>query len=321
MKVFLAGATGAIGRPLVDRLLAGGHEVTGLTRSAASANGLRERGVEPVVADAFDRDAMMAAVAAAQPEVVINQLTALPQHIPVQSYAKALEPTNRLRREAGPILAQAAVAAGARRLLAQSVAFFLAPNAGKVLDESAPVWAAPPRPLTSAAGAMLTLEHAVLEAPGIEGIVLRYGYFYGPGSSFAPDGSSSRDVARGRFPIVGTGGGLFSFIHVDDAAAATVAALDHGAPGIYHVTDDEPVAQRDWLPAMARAMGAPKPRRIPAWLAGLVAGPGLARAAQELPGASNAKARRELAWAPSHPTYREGFAAVFDPSSMTLPPA
>ena len=321
MKVFLAGATGAIGRPLVDRLLAGGHEVTALTRSEASAAALRERGVSAVVADAFDRDAVIAAVVAAQPEVVINQLTALPQHIPVQSYAKALEPTNRLRREAGPILAEAAVAAGARRLIAQSVAFFLAPDPGKVLDESAPVWAAPPRPLTSAAEAMMTLERAVLEAPGIEGLVLRYGYFYGPGSSFARDGSSSRDVARGRFPVVGDGGGLFSFIHVDDAAAATVAALDHGAPGVYHVTDDQPVAQRDWLPEMARAMGAPKPRRIPAWLAGLVAGPGIARAAQQLPGASNAKAKRELDWAPSRPTYREGFAEVFSGSSMTSPPA
>lgn len=311
MRVFVAGATGVIGRPLVDHLLAAGHEVAAMTRSQDSAAALRERGVEAAVADAFDREAVGAAVAGARPEVVINQLTALPQRIPIQSYAKALEPTNRLRREAGPILAQAAAAAGARRLIAQSVAFFLAPNPGSVLDESAPVWADPPRPFTQAARSMLALERAALGTPGIEGVVLRYGYFYGPGSVFAPGGSSAEDVRRRKLPIVGTGGGLFSFIHVDDAAAATVCALDRGVPGIYHVTDDEPVAQRDWVPAMAAALGGKPPRRIPGWLASLVAGPGLARAAQELPGASNAKARRELGWAPRYPTYREGFAAVF----------
>jgi len=311
MRVFVAGATGVIGRPLIDRLLAAGHDVTAMTRSEASAAALRERGVDGVVADALDRERVSAAVADARPEVVINQLTALPAKIPIWAYAKALEPTNVLRREAAPILAQAAAAAGARRLLAQSVAFFLAPQAGAVLDETAPTWDAAPRPLTAAAQSMLALERSTLGTPGLEGLVLRYGYFYGPGSVFAPGGSSAEDVRRRQLPIVGTGAGLFSFIHVDDAAAATVAALDHGAAGIYHVTDDEPVAQRDWVPAMAAAMGGKPPRRIPGWLAGLVAGPGLARAAQELPGASNAKARRELGWAPAYPTYREGFAAVF----------
>lgn len=311
MRVFVAGATGVIGRPLLDRLLAAGHEVTAMTRSAERATELRERGADAVVADALDADAVRTVVAAAQPEVVVNQLTALPQRIKPWSYAKALEPTNRLRREAGPVLARAAADAGARRLIAQSVAFFLAPQRGAVLGEDAPVWADPPRPLTEGARSMLALEHATLQTPGIEGVVLRYGYFYGPGSVFAPGGSSAADIARRQFPVVGSGEGRFSFVHVDDAAAATVCALDRGAPGIYHVCDDEPAPLREWLPAAAALLGAKPPRHVPAWLASLMSGPGLARAMQELPGASNAKARRELGWAPQYPTYREGFAAVF----------
>ena len=311
MRVFVAGVTGVIGTPLLEQLLRAGHEVSAMTRSEASAASLRERGVEAFVADAFDRPVVMAAVAAARPEVVINELTALPQRIDVWAYAKALEPTNRLRREAAPILAEAAAAAGARRLLAQSVAFFLAPAGGEVVDESAPVWSDAPRPFTSAATSMQALERSTLEAPGIDGLVLRYGYFYGPGSVFAPGGSSAEEIRRRRLPIAGTGAGRFSFIHVDDAAAATVRALDHGTPGIYNVTDDEPVAQRDWVPAMAAAMGAKAPLHVPGWVTRLAAGPGIAIAAQEMRGASNAKARRELDWVPEYPTYREGFPAVF----------
>lgn len=311
MRVFVAGATGVIGRPLVDRLLAAGHDITAMTRSASSADALRARGVDAIVAEAFDRDAVLAAVAAARPEVVLNELTALPERIKIWSYAKALEPTNRLRREASPILADAAVAAGARRLIAQSVSFLLRPEGPATLDESAPAWTDAPRPFTAAARSMAALEQTVLRAEGIEGVVLRYGYFYGPGSVFAPGGSTAEDVRRRRLPVAGTGAGRFSFIHVDDAAAATVRALDHGVPGVYNITDEEPVAQRDWVPAMAAALGAPPPRHIPAWVARLAAGPGLAIAAQEQRGASNAKAKRELGWAPQYATYREGFAAVF----------
>ena len=311
MRVFVAGATGVIGRPLVEQLVAAGHDVTAMTRSPERASGLRARGIDAVVADAFDAEAVGAAVAGARPEVVINQLTALPARIPIWSYAKALEPTNRLRREAAPVLARAAVDAGARQLIVQSVSFFLAPRGPVVLDESAPTWDDAPRPFSAAAASMVALEASALGTPGIEGVVLRYGYFYGPGSSFGPGGSGAQDVARRQFPVAGSGAGRFSFVHVDDAAAATVLALDHGAPGIYNVTDDEPVAQRDWVPAMAAALGAKPPRHVPALLASLLAGPGMAVAAQEQRGASNAKARRELGWVPAFTSYREGFAAVF----------
>lgn len=310
MKVFVAGATGAIGRPLLDRLAAAGHEVTATTRSPERAAALRERGAEAVVVDALDAAALRSAVLDARPEVVVNQLTALPQRIDPRHYARDLEGTNRLRREAGPVLAQAAAEAGARRIVAQSISFVLRPEGPPVLDERAPVWTdAPPAVLAGVEGAM-ALERATLGTPGIEGVVLRYGFFYGPGSAFGPGGSSAEDVARRRLPIIGRGDGRFSFIHVDDAAAATVAALDHGAPGIYAVTDDEPIAQRDWVPVLADAMGAPAPRRVPGWLARLIGGP-LARQAEHMRGASNAKARSELGWTPAHATVRTGFAEVF----------
>ena len=179
-----------------------------------------------------------------------------------------------------------------------------------MLDETAPTWDDAPRPLGAAAQSMLVLERSALGTPGIEGLVLRYGYFYGPGSVFAPGGSSAEDVRRRQLPIVGTGAGRFSFIHVDDAAAATVAALDRGAPGIYHVTDDEPAPQREWVPGLAQIMGAGAPRHVPLWLAKLVAGP-MALGAVSMRGASNAKARAAFGWAPERPTWREGFAEVF----------
>ena len=311
MRVFLAGATGAIGAPLLARLTAAGHEVTALTRSPQRAEALRRPGVEPVVADALDAAALRNVVLQARPEVVINQLTALPKALNIRRYRQELEPTNRLRREAGPVLARAAAEAGARRLIAQSVAFMLEPAGPPVLAEDAPLVSDPPAATKDAVASMRVLERATLETPGIEGMVLRYGFFYGPGTSYAPESPGViRDIRRRRFPVLGDGAGMFSFIHVDDAADATVRAMDHGEPGIYNVTDDEPVRQRDWVPAMAAAMGAPSPRRVPVWVGRLAAGP-MASAMSELRGASNAKARSELEWRPSHPSYREGFPAVF----------
>ncbi len=310
MRVFLAGATGAIGAPLLARLTDAGHEVIALTRSAQRAEALRRPGVESVVADALDAAALHAAVVRAQPEVVINQLTALPKAMNIRRYREELEPTNRLRREAGPVLARAAADAGARRLIAQSVAFMLEPAGPAVLTEDAPLMSDPPKATSDAVASMRVLERATLETPGVEGIVLRYGFFYGPGTTYAPGSPGVRDIARRRFPVLGDGAGMFSFVHVDDAADATVRALDHGAPGIYNITDDEPVRQGDWVPAMAAAMAAPPPRRVPVWVGRLAAGP-MASAMSELRGASNAKARTELGWAPSYPSYREGFPAVF----------
>ena len=310
MKVFLAGATGAIGRPLLDRLQAEGHDVTALTRSPERAAVLAGRGVTPVVADALDVAALREAVLAARPEVVINQLTALPLRLDIRHYDEALAPTNRLRREAGPVLARAAADAGARRIIAQSIAFSLEPSGPPVLDERAPVWQDPPPAMREALAAMLALEQATLTTPGVEGVVLRYGFFYGPGTTYGPGSPGLEDLRRRRFPVLGRGEARFSFIHVDDAAAATVRALDHGAPGIYHVTDDEPARMGDWVPAMAAAIGAPPPRHIPVWLARIFGGSTVGGMAV-LRGASNAKARRELGWAPGFPSYREGFPAVF----------
>ncbi len=310
MKVFLAGGTGAIGRPLLDRLQAAGHDVSALTRSAERGGMLAARGVTPVVADALDAAALHDAVLAARPEVVINQLTAIPQRLDIRHYDEALAPTNRLRREAGPALARAAADAGARRLIAQSVAFSLEPTGPPVLDETAPLWDDPPPAMREALAALRVLEDATLHTPGVEGVVLRYGFFYGPGTTYGPGSPGLEDMRRRRFPVLGRGEARFSFIHVDDAATATVRALDHGAPGIYNVTDDEPARMGDWVPAMAAAIGAPPPRHIPVWLARIFGGSTVGGMAV-LRGASNAKARRELGWAPGFPSYREGFPAVF----------
>jgi nucleoside-diphosphate-sugar epimerase len=320
MRVFVAGGTGAIGRPLVEQLRAGQHDVTVMTRSPESAAALRERGVDAVVADAFDAEAVRGAILAARPEVVVHQLTAIPHRLLPRRYAELLRPTNRLRRETIGTFAEAAREAGARRLIAQSVAFMLRPEGGWVKDETAPLWLDAPGGLAEAVDALRVMERTTLGTEGLDGVVLRYGYFYGPGTSFAPGGYFAEEVRRRRFPVVGDGAGRFSFIHIDDAAAATVLALDRGAPGVYHVTDDEPAPARDWLPALAAAMGARPPLRVPLWLARLVVGSSAAGMVT-LRGASNAKARVDLGFRPRYPTYREGFAAVFGASAPASAPS
>jgi nucleoside-diphosphate-sugar epimerase len=262
-----------------------------------------------VVCDALDGPAITRAIAGAQPEVVVHQLTDLPTVIKPRAYGKALVGTNRLRRETGATFARAAREAGARRLVAQSISFLLAPEGPAVRDEQARPWDDAPEPFGEAVRSALALERAVTGEPGLEGVVLRYGFFYGPGTSYGPGGGITHEVARRRFPVIGDGAGVFSFVHVDDAAAATVLALDRGAPGVFHITDDEPAAMRDWLPIFAAAAGAPAPRRVPLWLARLVAGPYFPRAAASMRGAGNEKARRELGWEPAHGSWRAGFAA------------
>lgn len=310
MRVFVAGATGAIGRPLLPRLLEAGHDVTAMTRSAEKAAALRAGGVDAVVCDAFDAEGVRAAVLAARPEVLVNQLTDLPAAIDPRRYEQALQGTNRLRRETTPVLAAAARDAGARRIISQSVSFMQRPDGPGVADEDAPLWLDAPKPLTDGVASTAALEQATTQADGIEGLVLRYGFFYGPGTAFAPHGASSAEVARRRYPVIGTGLGVFSFVHIDDAADATVLALDHGTPGILNVTDDLPVAAREWIPAMAAAMGAKGPRRVPLWLARLLVG-AMAQTMVTGKGASNARAKAQLGWAPQLPSYREGFPAVF----------
>jgi nucleoside-diphosphate-sugar epimerase len=308
MKVFIAGASGAIGRPLVRQLVAAGHEVTGTTRREDRATEIREAGANAVVCDALDRGALEAAVSAAKPEAVVNQMTSLPQKYNPRK-ASFYEATDRVRREGGHNLVEAARAAGARRLLTQSIAFLYAPEGDWVKSEDARPYEDAPGHFRSAVEAMLGHEREVTGSPDFEGLVLRYGQFYGPGTYYARDGHFAREVSRRRFPIVGSGTGMFSFLHTEDAASATVAALDHGASGIYNVVDDEPAPLHEWLPVYAEALGAKPPPRVPLWLAKLAAGSAVAVQAIELRAASNAKAKRELDWQPSHPSWRQGFAA------------
>ncbi len=305
MRVFVAGATGAIGRPLVRDLVAAGHDVTGTTRSASKADGLRAAGATPVVVDALEPAALRAAVAEARPDVIVHELTDLSAPLNPRRYRAWMAGTNRLRTESTRTLLDAGRDAGARRILVQSVSFLTRPVGPPVLDESAPL-------LTEGPGAALAdMERMVTEAEGIEGLVLRYGFFYGPGTSIGPGGRQAEDVRRRRLPIVGDGGGRWSLIHVEDAAAATVAALDRGGTGVLNVVDDHPALMREWVPGLARILGAKPPRRVPVRLARLVAGADMVSTATQARGASNARARERLGWAPRYPSWREGFPAVF----------
>jgi nucleoside-diphosphate-sugar epimerase len=312
MKVFVAGASGAIGRPLVRQLVAAGHEVTGMTRREARAEEIRAAGAEAVVCDVFDAEALERAVVAAAPEAVVHVLTALPQRYdPKSDYLAA---TSRIRVEGTHNLVAAAKAAGARRLIAESIAFAYRPEGDWVKDEEAPLFVDAPGRFGVAFGAVAELERQVLEADGIDGIALRYGWLYGPGTYYDRGGQQADEVLKRRFPVVGKGTGTFSFLHADDAASATVAALERGAPGAYNVVDDEPAPLREWLPVYAEALGAKAPRRVPVWLARLVAGKDVAASAVGLRGAANGKARRELGWEPAHPSWRQGFAAALSRS-------
>ncbi len=306
MRVFVAGASGVIGRPLVRALVAAGHNVTGTTRREERASEIRAAGATPVLCDALDAEALRQEVVTAAPEVVIHELTALPERLDPRD-PEIYEANNRIRREGTANLVAAAQAAGASRMVAQSIAFVYAAAGDWVKDEEAPTMPDTGGAFAGAIDAAMDLERQVLNAAGVDGLVLRYGFFYGPGSSYAGEGFQAQEVRRRRFPIVGGGRGTFSFVHVDDAAVATVVAAERGAPGIYNVTDDEPAPLRDWLPEYAAALGAPKPFRIPAFIARLVAGREIVGMATALRGASNAKAKRELAWQPIHPSWREGF--------------
>ena len=313
MKVFVAGATGALGKQLVPRLVASGHEVVGMTRSSERARLVRELGAEPAIADALDPDAVGAAVSAAEPEVIVHQLTSL-SSIDLRHFERAFAQTNRLRTEGTDILLSAARAVGARRFVAQSFAGW--PSArvgGPVKTEDDPLDANPPASVRSSLEAILHLERAVTGAAPVEGIVLRYGGFYGPGTSLQldPPGGEHVEAIRGRkFPLVGNGAGVWSFIHIEDAAEATAIAVDRGEPGIYNVVDDQPAAVRDWLPEAARDLGAKRPMRVPRWVGRLLAGEAATVMMTEVRGASNAKAKRELDWVPRHPSFVGSLAAV-----------
>src|SRR4249920_516913 len=312
MRVFVAGASGAIGRPLVRQLVAAGHEVTGMTRREERAEEIRAAGATPVRCNVFSPDEVEKALQEAAPEVVVNELTSLPQAYNPRKASFYAE-TDRLRREGGHNLVEAARKAGARRFLTQSIAFLYAPEGDWVKDEEGRLFDDAPGHFGGAVEAMLGHESEVVECPDFEGLVLRYGQFYGPGTYYAADGHLGHEVRRRRFPVVGPGTGTFSFLHVEDAAGATVAALGAGPAGVYNVVDDEPAPLHEWLPLYAEALGAKPPRRVPVWLAKLVAGSSVAQMAVGLRGASNAKAKRELGWQPRYASWREGFG---DPAAL-----
>jgi nucleoside-diphosphate-sugar epimerase len=311
MRVFVAGASGAIGRPLLAALKRGGHSVVALTRSAAKADALRAAGAEPVVGDVFDRAALARLVAAAAPDAIVHELTAIPPRVDPRRVARDLAATNRVRTEGTRHLVDAAAAVkSVRRFVAQSIAFAYEP--GPTLRvESDPLFQAPPPAFAPIIAAVRSLEAQVGALP--HGVVLRYGYFYGPGTAYAADGSLHADVKRLRAPIPGAGSGVFSFLHVEDAAAATLAALESSAAGTFNVVDDEPAPLRDWLPVYAASIGAPRPWRVPGFIARLLGGPYGAHLALHQPGASNAKAKRELGWTPRRRSWREGFAEAARP--------
>ena len=312
MKIFLAGATGVIGRRLTPLLLEAGHEVTGMTRSPAKVHGLRATGAEAVICDVFDGEALQAAVTAAAPEVVIHELTDLPQNVDPRKMAEQAAGNDRLRVEGTRNLVAAAIAAGSRRMVAQSIAFAYAPIGERTKSEDDPLYDDAPWPWSRSVKALHELEGAVTHAAGIEGLVLRYGFFYGPDTGYASDGYYAGEVRKRRFPVVGSGEGTFSFIHVDDAAAATLAAVERGAPGIYNIVDDEPAPIKEWLPYYAEALGARKPFRVPKLIARFAAGSYTAQMATALRGASNERSKRELGWAPRYSTWREGFREALD---------
>ena len=305
MRIFLAGATGAIGRQLVPLLVRDGHQVAAITRSSARAEWLRAQGVLPAVGDVFDRDWLHQVVRASSPDIVIDQLTSIPPKINPRKITEQFAATNRLRTEGTYMLMEAARAAGAKRFLAQSVAFFYAPNGPEPASEDESL----ERNLPGAAElaeAVHVHEHAALGSPGIAGVVLRYGHFYGPGTFYARDGGFAEDVLMRRVPVVGKGRGMFSFIQVEDAAEATARAVTTDATGIYNIVDDEPAAVREWLPYYARMLGAARPFRVPGFVGRWGAGPYGHFIMTRQRGASNAKAKSQLCWSPRRPDWRQG---------------
>ena len=310
MKVFVAGATGALGGRLVPILVASGHDVVGMTRSPAKADRLRDLGAQPAVADGLDRGAVIEAVKRAEPEVIIHQMTALGSVKNIKHFDQEFAVTNRLRTTGLDYLLEGARTVGARRLIAQSYGGWPHERTGgPVKTEEDPLDPTPPKEMSRSLEAIRYLESTVTGDDQVEGIALRYGGFYGPGTLDGAGGSMVDQVRKRRMPIVGNGEGIWSFVHVDDAATATMLAINRGAPGVYNVVDDEPAPARDWLPEMAAAVGAKPPRHVPTWVGRLAAGEVGVSMFTKIRGISNEKAKRELGWRLIYPSWRQGFRA------------
>jgi nucleoside-diphosphate-sugar epimerase len=309
-RILIAGGTGQIGELLTPALVAAGDEVYGLARSERSAEKLRELGAMPVLGDALDERAVMDAVGQARPEVIVHQLTAIPRSgINPRKLGEAFAPTSRLRREGTRNLVTAAERHGVSRVVAQSIAFAYRPDGPEILDESAPLDTEADGDWGEITRAVAALEEAVLGSASFEGVVLRYGAFYGPDSPYSAGGAYGEMVMKRRLPIVGDGGGRQPFVHLDDAVSATLVAIDRGS-GAYNVVDDDPARASEWIPGLADALRAKPPRHVPVWLARLAAGPAAVRVMTTQRGASNARVREELGWRPRYPDWRAGFATL-----------
>jgi nucleoside-diphosphate-sugar epimerase len=309
MRIFVAGATGAVGHALVPALVSAGHSVTGMTRSPEKANAIRRAGAEPVVADGLNARAVRAAVIAARPDVVIDEMTDLATVTDLRHFDRAFAATNKLRTNGTDHLLAASREAGAKRFIAQSFCgWTFSREGGSVKTETDALDPDPPRELARTLDALRYLEQIVTASIHPEGIVLRYGSFYGPGT-----GMFSRamidEIRHRRVPLIGTGAGWWSFVHVDDAASAAVAAVERGKPGqIYNIADDEPAPVSEWLPALSGILGAKPPFHIPAWVGRLLAGEHMVSMMTQVRAGSNAKAKQELGWRPAYPSWRQGFA-------------
>jgi len=301
MRVVVAGATGVIGRCLVPRLSAAGHEVTGLSRAAG--------------VDLLDRNAVIRLVAEARPDAAVHMATAIPARINPKTMARDFELTNRLRTDGTRNLIEAARGAGVKRIIVQGLGYAYQPGDG-LADEDAPLWRDPPREFATSLRALVELERLTAEAGGL---VLRIGHLYGPGSAYAADGSFTAQVRARRLPVVGSGGSVFSFIHAADAADAVVAALQREVSGVLNIADDTPVPIGEWLPAFAAMLGAPAPRHVPAALARLAGGGWGVAFMTRLRGASNARARAQLGWRPRYPGWSDGFEAEYDRDPAASP--
>jgi 2-alkyl-3-oxoalkanoate reductase len=309
MKIFIAGASGAIGSHLVRQLVARGHQVVGTTRSAAKTGVLRALGAEPVIVDALDPDSVADAVAKAEPEVIVHQATALSGPVTFRNVKRGVATTNRLRSEGTDHLLAAGCAVGVRKVVAQSNYAMLDRSGGQIVDENGRIEPNPPKDVKEGAEALRHLEEAVTGITWADGIALRYGGFYGPGTGIeaAPGAVMAELIRKRRAPIVGGGGGVWSMVHITDAASATVAAIERGKPGIYHVADDEPAPAREVLLELARVLGAKPPRRVPAWPVRLLAGKGAVDIMTHSVGISSEKTKRELGWTLRYPSWRTGF--------------
>lgn len=310
MRILVAGASGALGRFLVPRLLANGHQVVGTSRSEQKAELIRSLGAQAIVADGLNAESVRRAVHTAAPEVIVHQMTSLAGLADLRHFDRAFAVTNRLRTSGTDHLISAAKGAGVKRFVAQSYCGWpYARTGGAVKTEEAPLDPKPPKQLRRALEAIRYLEAVVTREP-VSGIILRYGAFYGPDTGLL-DEAVLKQVAQRRMPMVGDGGGWWSFIHVEDAAAATVAAIERGRPGsIYNIVDDEPAQVHVWLPGLARLLGAQRPRSVPAWVIRLLAGEHLVAMMTQVRAGSNAKAKRELGWEPARASWRQGFAEV-----------